>query len=103
MPRLLSSLANGHAFASEMVAMSSIIAAVRQIASSLGRQAEDRFCLVYELPLVDTNGFAFVPSAELTEGDVVARLTEAGYGIRGAMRLIADARLLFKRHLLDPK
>ena len=76
--------------------MSSIIAAVRQIASGLGRRAEERFCLIYELRLVDTNGFAFVQSPELTESDVVARLTEAGYGLRGAARLIADARRLFK-------
>ena len=58
--------------------MASIIAAVRQIASGLGRRAEERFCLIYEQQLVDTNGFAFVPSAELTERDVIDRLIEAG-------------------------
>ena len=77
--------------------MSSMIAAVRQI----GRPTEGKFCLVFEQRLVDTNGFAFVPSVELTENDVVARLTEAGYGVGSAMRLLADARLLFKRQLLD--
>ena len=78
--------------------MSSIIAAVRQIASGLGRRAEERFCLIYELRLVDTNGFAFVPSTELTERDVVDRLIEAGYGVRDALRFIVDARLFFARH-----
>ena len=77
--------------------MPSIIAAVRQIASDLGRRAEARFCLVYELRLVDMNGFTFVQSAELTERDAVDRLTEAGYGVRDALRLIADARLLFAK------
>ena len=78
--------------------MASIIAAVRQIASGLGRRAEERFCLIYEQQLVDTNGFAFVPSAELTERDVIDRLIEAGYGLRDAMRLIVDARLFFAKH-----
>ena len=80
--------------------MSFIVAAVRQIASGLGRRAEERFCLVYEMQLVDTNGFAFVPSAELSERDVVDTLVEAGYGLRHAMRLIVDARLSFARRLL---
>jgi len=78
--------------------MASIIAAVRQIASGLGRRAEERFCLIYEQQLVDTNGFAFVPSAELTERDVIDRLIEAGYGLRDALRLIVDARLFFAKH-----
>ena len=78
--------------------MASIIAAVRQIASGIGRRAEERFCLIYEQQLVDTNGFAFVPSAELTERDVIDRLIEAGYGLRDALRLIVDARLFFAKH-----
>jgi len=78
--------------------MASIIAAVRQIASGLGRRAEERFCLIYEQQLVDTNGFAFVPSAELTERDVIDRLIEAGYGLRDALRIIVDARLFFAKH-----
>jgi hypothetical protein len=79
--------------------MSSIIAAVRQIASDLGRRAEGRFCLIYEQQLVDTKGFAFVTSPELTETDVIDRLIEAGYGVRDALRLIVDARLYFVKHL----
>ena len=77
--------------------MSSIIAAVRQIANDLGRRAEERFCLVYELRLVDIHGFAFVQSAELTERDAIDRLTDAGYGVRDALRLMAEARLLFAK------
>jgi hypothetical protein len=87
----------GHLLASERAVMSSVIAAVRQIASGLGRRAEERFCLIYELRLVDTNGYTFVPSAELTERDVIDRLTEAGYGLHDARRLIRDARLFFTR------
>lgn len=79
-----------------IVVMSAIIAAVRQIARGLGRRAEERFCLIYELRLADTNGFAFLPSAELTENDAVDTLTAAGYDLREALRLIMDARLLFK-------
>jgi hypothetical protein len=78
--------------------MPSIIAAVRQIATGIGRRAEERFCLIYESRLVDTNGFSFAQSAELTENDVIDRLIEAGYGVRDALRLIVDARLLFARH-----
>ena len=77
--------------------MSSIIAAVRQIASGLSRRAEERFCLVYEWRLVDTNGFAFVPSEELAERDVLDRLVEAGYGVRDALRLIGEARRVFAK------
>jgi hypothetical protein len=79
--------------------MSSIIAAVRQVASGFGRLAEDRFCLIRELRLVDTNGFAFIPSAELTETEVVDRLIEVGYNVRDAWRLIVDARISFARHI----
>ena len=79
--------------------MSSIIAAVRQLASDLGRRAEARFCLIYEQRLADMNGFTFVPSPELTETDVVDRLLEAGYGVRDALRLIVDARLAFVKQL----
>jgi hypothetical protein len=81
--------------------MSSIIAAVRQIANDLGRRAGERFCLIYELRLVDTHGFAFVQSPALTESDLVDRLTEAGYGVREALRLIADARLYFAKYFLQ--
>jgi hypothetical protein len=79
--------------------MSSIIRAVRQVASGLGRLAEDRFCLIRELQLADTNGFAFVPSVELTETDVIDMLVEAGYGVCDALRLVMDARLYFVKHL----
>lgn len=79
--------------------MSSIIAAVRQIASDLGRRAEARFCLIYELRLADVNGFSFVASPALTESDVIDRLIEAGYGLRDAVRLIVDARRFFVKHL----
>jgi hypothetical protein len=78
--------------------MGSIFAAVRQIASGLGRRAEERFCLIYESQLVDTNGFAFIPSPALTERDAIARLIEAGYGLREALRLLMEARLFFARH-----
>lgn len=88
----------GASFASEDSVMASVLAAVRQIASGLGRRAE-RFCLVYESQLVDTNGFAFIQSAELSERDVIDRLIEAGYGIREALRLMAEARLFFAKHL----
>ena len=77
--------------------MTLIITAVRQIASGL-RRAEERFCLVYELRLIDTNGFAFVPSEELAETDVIDRLIDVGYTLRNASRLIAGARALFARH-----
>ena len=76
-----------------MVAMPSVIAAVRQIAKGIGRRAEERFCLIYEMRLVDTNGFAFVSSEEFTEDDVINKLIDAGYGMRDAVRLIMDARL----------
>ena len=58
-----------------------------------GFRAEERFCLIYERRLIDTNGFVFVPSAELTETDVVESLIEVGYSVRDALRLIAGARL----------
>ena len=80
--------------------MSAIIAAVRQIASGIGRRAEERFCLIYELRLVDTNGFTFVESADLNESDVISKLTEAGYGLRDALRLIGEARQFFARRFL---
>jgi hypothetical protein len=79
--------------------MSSIVTAVRQVASGLGRRAEDRFCLIRELQLVDTNGFTFVPSVELTETDVVDRLIEVGYSVRDAVRLIVDARRSFSKYV----
>jgi hypothetical protein len=78
--------------------MSSILAAVRQIASDLGRRAEERFCLIYESQLVDTNGFAFTPSAELTERDALDRLIDAGYDLRDALQAIVEARLSFARY-----
>jgi hypothetical protein len=78
--------------------MSSIIAAVRQVARGVGRRA-DRFCLIRELRLADTNGFAFVPSVELTELDVVESLTAVGYSMRDALRLIVDARRFFSSHV----
>ena len=77
--------------------MSAIIRAVRQVASGLGRLADDRFCLVRELQLADTNGFAFYPSAELPETDVIDALTEMGYSVRAALRLIVDARRAFTK------
>jgi hypothetical protein len=77
--------------------MSAIIAAVRQLASGIGRRAEERFCLIYELRLVDTHGFAFVESADLNESDVIDRLVEAGYGMLDALRLIGEARQFFAR------
>jgi hypothetical protein len=76
--------------------MSSILAAVRQIASDLGRRAEERFCLIYESQLVDTNGFAFIPSAELTERDAIDKLIDAGYDLRDALQAIVEARLFCK-------
>jgi len=77
--------------------MSAIIRAVRQVASGLGRLADDRFCLVRELPLADTKGFAFVPSPELAETDVLDTLIEMGYSVRSAFRLVVDARRSFAR------
>jgi hypothetical protein len=79
--------------------MSSIIAAVRQVARGVSRRAEDRFCLIRELRLADTNGFAFVPSVELSEMDVVQSLTEVGYSVRDALRLIVDARRFFAKYV----
>ena len=79
--------------------MSSIIAAVRQVARGVSRRAEDRFCLIRELRLADTNGFAFVPSVELSEMDVVQSLTEVGYSVRDALRLIVDAHRFFAKYV----
>lgn len=76
-----------------MVTMSAVIAVVRRIANGIGRRADERFCLIYEMRLVDTNGFAFIPSEEFTEDDVLNKLIDAGYGLRDALRLILDARL----------
>lgn len=75
--------------------MPSIITAVRQVASGLSRRAEDRFCLISERQLAGINGFAFVPSMELTETDVIDKLIKVGYSVREALRLIMDARLAF--------
>jgi len=77
--------------------MSLILTAVRQIVSGL-RRAEERFCLIYEGRLIDTNGFVFVPSAELTETDAVESLIDVGYTLREARRLIVGARRFFARH-----
>jgi len=75
--------------------MSSLITAVRQVTRGLNHRADDRFCLISERQLVGTNGFAFVPSMELTEKDVLQALIKVGYSLRGAWRLIMDARRSF--------
>ena len=75
--------------------MTGFITAVRQVASGLSRRAEDRFCLISERQLAGINGFAFVPSMELTEKDVLQALIKVGYSLRGAWRLIMDARRSF--------
>ena len=80
--------------------MSSIITAVRQVARGLSRRAEDRFCLISERQLAGINGFAFVPSMELTETDVIDSLIGLGYSIRDALRLIVDARRSFAGSVL---
>ena len=77
--------------------MSSLITAVRQVARGLNSRVDDRFCLISERQLVGTNGFAFVPSMELTEKDVLDALMKLGYNVRGAWRLIVDARRSFVR------
>ena len=80
--------------------MSAIITAVRQVASGLSRRAEDRYCLISERQLAGINGFAFVPSMELTETDVIDSLIGLGYSVRDALRLIVDARRSFARNVL---
>ena len=77
--------------------MSSLITAVRQVTSGFNRRSDDRFCLISERQLFGTNGVAFVPSMELTERDVVDTLVRVGYSVRGALRLIVDARRSFAK------
>jgi len=80
--------------------MTGFITAVRQVASGLSRRAEDRFCLISERQLAGINGFAFVPSMELTETDVIDSMIKVGYSLRDAVRLIMDARLAFARQVV---
>jgi len=90
----------GHSFASQIAGMSSFITAVRQVASGLSRRTGDRFCLISERQLAGINGFAFDPSMELTETDVIDSLIGVGYSVRDAVRLIMDARRSFGRNVL---
>ncbi len=78
--------------------MFSSTSAVRQVTQGTGPHGEDRFRLIDELPLVDTNGVSFVSSADLTEPDALNRLIEVGYSLRRARRLLNDARLFFARY-----
>ena len=71
--------------------MFSSTSAVRQVKQGTGPHGEDRFRLIDELPLVGTNGFSFVSSADLTEPDALSRLIEEGYSLRHAKRLLNDA------------